>query len=191
MSVSNEPYDFDEQKAFGLKWEHRVADRLDSLLQSISVKNIAFEDNPRLQLSGVDAVLEKERPEFDVKVQAHEYIETGNLPIEVKSDVEQGKIGWFYMSNSDMVVWVYPNKAKDNLYHRGYFMMLNDGIKEWFNERREQDPKKPVPNELWTTMIRLVPIEDFPDEYLVEFDPRLPSDRDTPQSDLEKWGGDG
>lgn len=191
MTVSSEPFDFDEQLSFGQEWERRVAARLDSLLQSISVQNIAFDDNPQLQLSGVDAVLDKENPQFDVKTQSHEYIETGNLPIETWSKFEQATPGWFYTSESDMVVWVYPNKAKTNLYKKGYFMMLGEGIRDWFSRRLDQYPTTQPRNvsrgDKWVTECRLVPIEDFPDEYLVEFDPRLPTNKDTPQSDLSKW----
>lgn len=191
VSVGDEPFDFDEQLAFGEEWERRVSERLNSLLKSISVENISFDENPELQLSGVDAVLKRENPQFDVKTQSHKHIATGNLPIETWSKFEQSTPGWFYTSESDIVVWVYPNKAHTNLYRKGYFMMLGEGIRGWFNDRHDRYRSIEVQNTGWMTKCRLVPIEDFPDEYLVEFDPRIPTDRDTPQSDLSKWSESG
>ena len=194
MSGTDEPAVFEDDLAFGLEWEERASERLEEILLSVRATNVDYAKRPELQRAGIDSILGKERPTFDVKVQSNHHTDTGNLPIEVMSVVEDMEPGWFYTSDADMVVWLYENKAGTNLHHTGYLMPLRDGLIEWFNDRKDEFRRITKPNkgqygDNYTTVCRLVPIEQFPAEYLAEFDPRLPNDRETSQSDLGEWGG--
>ena len=187
-------FDFDEQLTFGTDWEQRAKDHLRELFAAVSVSNIDYNEDPELQRAGVDVLFQQDETTIDVKTQRHDHIETGNLPIEMLSVVEEGVPGWFWEADSDLVVWVYPNKAKTNLYKTGYLMPLTDGLRDWVDENAEQF--RYVRTETtgrygeYHTGCRLIPVDAFPDEYLVEFDPRLPTDRESPQSDIQRWVGD-
>jgi hypothetical protein len=192
--MASEPFDFEEQLEFGLEWEEEVQERLEDMILSLNLQSISFEDNPELQRAGVDHIVSKEEPGIDVKTCSHKYADSELLVFEVMSVVEDGKPGWFWEAESDLIVWVYPNKAKTNLYKRGYLMPLQTGLREWFQEHGEQYDYRRIPNTgkfgEYHTGIRLVPVGDIPQEYLVSFDPRLPTDRETPQSDIQRWADD-
>lgn len=192
--MTDEPYDFDEQLEFGKNWEQIATEHLNDLFFAMSSINIDYDQYPDLQRAGIDSILQQEQATIDIKTQSHNYINTGNLPIEMVSVLEEGVPGWFVEADSDMVVWVYPNKAKTNLYKTGYLMPLTEGVRNWVYSWVEDAPVSrfiKVPNTGskgdYHTGNWLVPIDKFPDEYLVEFDPRLPTDRETPQSDIMEW----
>lgn len=186
----SEPFSFEEQLQFGKKWEKYASERLETLLTSISMKNIDYDADPEMQRAGIDSILSRSQPSIDIKTQQYEYTKTGNMPIETMSVEEKSVPGWFYTSESDLIVWVYPNRAGTNLHRTGYFMPHSDELREWFNHRLDEFTRKRIPNEDYHSAVRLVPIDSFPDEFLVEFDPRLPTDKETPQSDIMKWVSD-
>jgi hypothetical protein len=196
MSTDDDAYDWDEKLNMGTKWETDLGNRLETVLSRLHIERIAFEDNPEKQLSGVDAVLSKGEYELDVKVQSNELLTTGNLPIETWSVVEEAIPGWFYTGEADVIAWAYKNKAGTNLHPTGYLLFKTDAFIEWFNDnierfrevevktRRDRDDK------LWHTKNRLVPIEEFPDENLVEFTPTLEKNEATDQFELTEFDHD-
>jgi len=188
---TDDPYDFDEQLDFGTDWEATAKEHLKELFTSVSVSNIDYDQNPELQRAGIDVLFQKGEPKIDVKTQRYEHTKSPNLPIEIMSVMSEDKPGWFWEAESDLIVWIYPNKAKNNLYKTGYLMTLTDGLREWFRDTSDEYDFKRIPNsgrygDYYTGCV-MVPISDFPDEYLVEFDPRLPTNRETPQSDIMRW----
>ena len=187
-------YDFDEQLDFGSDWEAYAKDRLQELFSAVSVSNIDYNQRPELQRAGVDVLFQQSETTIDIKTQRNDYFHTGNLPIEVMSVVEECIPGWFHDAESDLVVWVYPNKAGTNLYQTGYLMPLTDGLRDWFDKTAEQyryiETQTTGRYGTYHTGCRLVPVTEFPDEYLVEFDPRIPTNRETPQSDILRWVGE-
>jgi len=189
--MSTEPYDFGEKLSFGTDWEATAKEHLQELFTSISVSNISYDENPELQRAGIDVLFQQEDTKIDIKTQRFEHTKSPNLPIEVLSVMDSMEPGWFYEADSDLVVWIFPNKAKTNLYKTGYLMTLTDGLRDWFDKNAEDYRFVRIPNKgmygKYETGCRLVPIEDFPSEYLVEFDPRLPTERETPQSDIMGW----
>ena len=182
---------FSEDLAFGLEWENQATERLETLLLSVRATNIDYSKRPELQRAGIDSILTQDQPTFDVKCQRHKYASSSNLPIETQSVAEKGKLGWFYTSDADMIVWIFPNKVGTNLHKTGYLMPLHDGLREWvkdeFESFRRFEKKNTGEFGDYTTEGLLIPIDKFPTEYLVEFDPRLPTDRETPQSDIMTW----
>lgn len=188
-------YTFGEQLSFGKKWEKQAKEHLQELFTAVSVSNIDYDEQPELQRAGIDVLFQQTETDIDVKTQRYKHVDTGNLPVELLSVVGDQEPGWFWEADSDLVVWVYANKADTNLYHTGYLMPLTEGLRDWVRENK--DGFRAVTTETrgrygtYETLCRLVPISEFPSEYLVEFDPRLPTDRDTPQSDIQRWAGDG
>lgn len=193
--MSSEPYDFDEQLEFGNEWESEVRQKLESVLLRLSVDSIDYEENPGMQRAGIDHIISKEQPTIDVKASRYEKTKDPHLPFEVVSVMESGEPGWFLddEKETDLIVWVYPNKAKTNLYKTGYLMPMKTGIRSWFEENFEKYDfatcKTNGQYGEYHTGMRWVYIPDIPDEYLVEFDPRLPTDKETPQSDITEWMG--
>ena len=185
--MSSDVFDFDEQLEMGTRWESDLSDRLESYLTRVKIENISYEEDPETQLSGIDAVLSEETPNIDTKVQDYGHRDTGNLPFETWSVEEEDIRGWFYTGDSDLIVWAYENRAGTNLLPRGYLMLKDTNLKLWFDAKKKDFRRWEVPNPGWTTVVRLVPIEEIPEDHLVEFDPRLPKDRDTPQSNLGDW----
>jgi len=191
--MSSEPYDFDEQLNFGLEWETKVSERLETILTSIQIDNISFLDDPELQRAGVDSIIKKENPQFDVKTECYENITSENIVVEVMSVMSEMEPGWFFKSDSDFIVNVGLNQAGTNLYHIGYLIIF-EPFREWCETRLEEYPFTTIPNNgkygEYETGIRLVPIDDIPDQYIQTFDPRLPTDKETPQSDITEWMDD-
>jgi hypothetical protein len=190
MSV-DEAFDFEEQLDFGLGWEQRAKEHLQELFTAVSVSNIDYDDQPELQRAGIDVLFQDGDTKIDIKTQSFKYTKSQNLPFEVLSAVADEEPGWFHTSDADLVVWVYENKAGTNLHKTGYLMPLTDGLRAWFDDNEMQYRFERIPNTgkygRYETGIRLVSIDDIPTEYIVEFDPRLPTDRGTPQSDLMRW----
>lgn len=189
-------FDWDESLSMGLKWEERLSDWLETVLTRMSIENISFSDDPETQLSGIDSVLESGSANFDVKTQDHEYYYSDNLPIETMSVVEADKPGWFYTTESDIIVWVFPNQAGTNLMPTGYFLLHDDTLVEWFNENLSEFPqfeaRTPRGETTWTTLGRLVPIDDIPASHITEFNPVLLEDEETDQGTLQDFlPGDG
>ena len=194
MSTDDEPFDWDETVDMGTKWEGSLSDRLETVLMRAHIERIAFEDNPEKQLSGIDAVLSESEPDIDVKIQRNEHLTTGNLPIETWSVVEKSIPGWFYTGEADVIAWAYENKAGTNLHPTGYLMFKTEAFVEWFNDHIEEFKEITVSTnrngETWETKSRLVPIERFPDENLVEFTPTLEKNEETNQFELMDFDND-
>lgn len=180
-------YDFDEQLAMGKRWESELSDRLESVLTHKTIRNILFEEQPEMQRAGIDAVIETKTPDIDTKVQRTEHLQTGNLPIETWSVYEETIPGWFYTGESDVIVWAYENQAGNNLHPTGYLMLKDEWLVDWFNGRIDEFREVEIPNDGWTTVCRLVPIDEFPDHHLIEFNPTLEKNRKTDQYELVEW----
>lgn len=178
--------DFNDDLAFGAEWESELSDRLESILLSVTVSNISFDNDPETQLNGIDSIVEQDDAKIDIKTEWAEYRNSPNLPIEVWSMFERQKRGWFLTSESDYIVWLRESKTGTNL-HSGFIMVLDDELREWFQDRCDSYPRREIKNENWTTVIRLVPIDDFPEDKLFEFDPTLNEPVDDEQQDLSEW----
>lgn len=177
---------FDDDEAFGSDWEEEFSDRLESLLLSVNVSNIAFDEDPDTQLDGIDSIVEQAEAEIDIKTERAKHRNSPNLPIEVWSMKEREKLGWFYTSESDYIVWLRESEGGTNL-HTGFVMVLDNELREWFHERRESYRQVDVQNENWTTVVRLVPIDDFPADKLFEFDPTVHEPVKDSQQELSRW----
>lgn len=198
MSKDGDEYDFEEQLDFGLKWERRVKPYIKQNLTALLLNNIEFDEDPERQLAGVDYETEAVEPDVDIKTYRHEHIAADFLCIETASVIPveaniQPQPGWFYTSDSDYMIVVGENKAGTGVYHRGWIMPFETGVREWFDEALEAHDWDfaTVPNGEYNTGVFWVPAADFPDEYLFEFDPRppRPDSADPNQLDLSQWGG--
>jgi len=139
----------------------------------VSAARLPYETFPEEQRSGIDFASGDVR--LDVKTQSHKYIYTGNIPIEVFSVIEEQKPGWFFTSQSDIVVWLYVNKAGDGVWHRGYLMFMGEELRDFIVDNREKWRRIEVENDgpygQYTAVNYLVPAPAFPAHLLVPFNP--------------------
>lgn len=188
--MSGDVHDFDESLKRGIHWEDELKDRLRNKLMSMSLEQVRFEEDPDMQRRGIDQVLEQDTANFDIKVRDHKYANAGDILLETVSVVEQDIDGWFYSSDSDVVVYVFENESGGNLC-KGYFIIITEALREWFEERKYRF--QPVfamsirNGEKWETKSRVVPVNSFPDGTLVEFDPTLP--QPDSQTKMGEFGG--
>lgn len=190
--MSSDAHDFDEKLEQGLKWESELADTLETILVTKGLEQISFEDNAEMQRSGIDLVLQQDSPNIDVKCREHYAIQFGDILLETWSVYEENKRGWVYKPDIDLVAYVFENRPGTNL-QKGYFIVMSDVFREWFQENATEYPQKVAENSSfggYTTVNRAVPMEDFPEETLIEFDPALPEPQESPQTNLTEYGGD-
>lgn len=190
-SDDDDVYDFQEQLNFGKKWEERVRPYLERYLNALIMENIAFEDEPETQRAGIDIRSELIDPDVDVKTYSHKYITEDTLFIEVLSVMEREVPGWFYDGEFDLMVVIGENKAGTAVYKRGWLVLMQTGIRDWFDEAvdsHDWDFAR-VPNTDYHTGGYWVPVEDIPSEFVFSFDPRPPStdSMDERQKELDKW----
>jgi len=191
MSRDDDVYDFEEQLAFGKKWERRVRPYLERHLTALLMENVSFEDDPETQRAGIDLAGGVVAPDVDVKTYSHKYITEDVLFIEVASVLERQVPGWFYDSQSDLMVVIGENKAGTGVYKRGWLVPLQTGIREWFNSAVDMHDWTfvRVPNDGYHTGGYWVPVADVPDEFVFSFDPRPPNTEsaDEKQKSLGDW----
>jgi len=160
-------FSFNNQLALGKAGEDMVMRAVDGMLHD-------YDTHPHLQRSGIDITNDKYL--IDVKTQAHKYIDSDNIPIEVFSVYEQQKPGWFYRSEADIIVWVYHGEGGNGLWHTGYVMPLTDELREWVNDNRKEWRRIEVANDgrygKYTAVNYLIPIDKFREHELISFDPR-------------------
>jgi len=184
-------HDFDECLQDGVEWERRLKPKLKEQIMALSVEQISFDENPEKQLNGIDQVLTQDSElNIDVKVRDNQYYGDDVL-IETVSVVEKGKDGWVYNDATDIIAYCWKNQAGKNLCD-GVLLLLNEAFVEWFDAMshkfRTVQTGSGDGDRTWTTESKIVPISDIPSGFIYkEFDPELPTDKETPQSDITAW----
>lgn len=188
--MSSDSHDFEESLEKGLKWEEILKPRLKKVLLTTGLESISFEENPDMQRSGIDMVLQQEEnPNIDVKARQNYALGFGDILLETWSVWEENVRGWAFKDDIDLVAYVFENESGTNLVE-GYFIVMNDEFHDWFPDNETNFPRRTVPNESfggYTTVNRGVPHEDFPPGTLVEFDPTQFEPVDDEQQDLSEW----
>lgn len=187
--MSSDAHDFDESLDMGLKWERILKPKLEKVLLATSLESISFEENPDMQRSGIDLVLQQENPNVDVKAREHDALQYGDILIETHSVYEKGELGWAFKPAIDLVAYVFENEAGTNL-EEGYLIVMSDEFRDWFQENATNYPEKEADNSSfggYTTLNRAVPMEDFPPGTLIEFDPTQFEPANDDQQELSGW----
>jgi len=155
------------------KWERIVAEYLADIIISESVKLASREE----QKDGIDALVEKKSLAFDIKFRDSRYYLKG-IAIELESVVERKVPGWFYTTKADAIVYLWWNEDKTGLMPIGYYLILSDGFRKWFEENKSKYEEKQASTlfkrpdgktEIYHTKFVVVPIEDIPPRYLKMF----------------------
>lgn len=144
-----EPYDFDEQLRMG--HEHELA--LDAYFSQIwQVDLVPMED----QYKGIDRLYKwQDGRTMTVEYKADEAsARTGNFFIEIMSQVEHERLGWGYISRSQVLIIYSPDRG---VAWSASMLEVRKLVKSW----EERFPLRDVPNKSWTTRGVCVPIEVF------------------------------
>lgn len=167
--VGNHPtadhaYNFETQKQQGEPHEQTVLQAVGEAL-STPVRHFEYESHPYEQLSGVDGITHS-GVKVDVKVQRKSHIETGNLPVEIWSDIAGQTPGWFYTGNASLIAWAYCDFSTDELLQTGYMLHKTERFVDWFHRHKQRFRRVDIDNDGYTAVVSLVPLITIPDNFL-------------------------
>jgi len=159
-------YDFDEQRNIGDIGETLFCEYQGGMLTP-------YAEFPKLQHSGIDMFVDGHS--IDIKTQRHSHRETGNIPIEVYSNLEQHKQGWYFTSKADAFVILFLNESHDGLYPNAYILYNNGAMREFvgggYSEWREIHSKNDYVSPAYHSAVKLIPATMFPADVLFNFNP--------------------
>jgi len=170
--------DFEEKLKEGNVWEELLKEKLAKVLFTESVKRIEYSDGEyeaELQKTGIDGIINRKVVTFDVKARKHWCYKHNDILIETVSVVENDILGWFYTSKADFVAYVWENEDRTDLID-GYLIFIQDiDLKVWFEVHHERFIEKEAEsnNHQWHTLNRVVPIDEFPDGTILQFNPTI------------------
>jgi len=159
-------YDFDEQRSIGDIGEKLFQEYQGGVLTP-------YDEFPILQHAGIDMFIDGYS--IDIKTQRHSHRETGNIPIEVFSNIEEGKQGWYFTSEADAFVILFLDRQHDNLFPNAYILYNNDAMRKFvgsnYNEWREIRSKNDYVSPAYHSAVKLIPATMFPADTLFNFNP--------------------
>ena len=170
---------FDDNLKNGKKWELPLLEKISRLRLREKINYLS--NNQEFQRKGIDGILYAEKAKIDPKTRKYSAYKYNDILIETISIIEQNKLGWFYTSESDIIVYVWENQSRTNLID-GYFIFIqNKTLRNWFERYKKQHPEKRRvahswrDGSHWTTENYAVSLEDFPKGTILRFNPKLPS----------------
>jgi hypothetical protein len=130
-------------------WLRRRPDTLD-------VRNV--EDDPEFQRMDVDLVWTTRRRTYKIEVKGDRWHETGNFFFETLSNKEKGTPGCFMYTQADFLFYYF-------VVPRVLYIMPVPAARAWFTANldrfEERETTTPVGEDHYTTVGRLVPIQDL------------------------------
>jgi len=130
-------------------WLRRRADTLD-------VRNV--EDDPEFQRIDVDLVWTTRRRSYTIEVKGDRWHTSGNFFFETFSNKEKGTPGCFMYTQADFLFYYF-------VVPRILYILPVPAAREWFivnmSHFEERETTTPVGDEHYTTVGRLVPIQDL------------------------------
>lgn len=171
-------HSFEDSIKFGKKGEVIFKNRFNVLFRPI-VEAITFEENPTLQRSGIDCIVNKERVKFDVKCREYKSFPARDILLETISVRERNKGGWLWTSESDAIVYLWLDEEGKSIVD-GYLIFLKQ-TREWLKDKVNKYSTKIAHSvdklgNNWSTENIAVPIEDFPDNCLLRIPERYISE---------------
>jgi hypothetical protein len=161
-------YRFEIKKREGTRHEETVLRSVGKAL-STTVQHFSYNESPSVQLAGVDGITET-GTKIDVKVQRREHIETGNIPIELWSDIVGQNPGWFYAGDASLIAWAYNDRVSDSLLSTAFILHKTEGFVDWFHKHKDRFRRVDIENKGYTAVVSLVPLITIPGNFLQPFD---------------------
>ncbi len=130
------------------------------------LSRIYFKDNPILQKSGCDGVINFQPITYDIKCRIFKKIEWvgKDILLETISVVEANKPGWVYYTKSPVVAYFWLNKDMSGFLD-GYILYMEE-VRKFFigNENKYYKPRNATSHRngrMWQTENRAVKINEF------------------------------
>lgn len=190
---------FEENIEFGEKYEDKFKKKLEKIFMILQIDSIRFADNPELQKAGIDLKIFSEQSNIDVKVRskfANNYCYNKDILLEEKTSIKNktnlnsGRPGWLYTIKNGLVAYCWENIHGTNLESIGYFLIINDSFRDWFEKNKHLflipnfSVSKDELGRYWYTQNRIIPIGSYPKNYILKFNPKLTLDYFTEQTKL-------
>lgn len=193
MKINN----FEENLAFGEKYETPVIEKLKNFLFAIQAERISYADFPNMQKNGVDGLIRNKMTIPDIKVRSKDCHCFYNVDVGIEErtfmtsldDSKTGVPGWYYKiinellkqkdsEKSPVLVYCWENERGTNLEPIGYLIPFNYQFYEWYEEKKNIFPIKIAYTKTkigtsWWTQNRYIPITSFPDRFIVKFNPKI------------------
>lgn len=173
------PRDFTKDLRNGLNWEKKLATIIEKFIITYKVKNIKYstEEGRKIQRSGVDYTLSAAEQGWEAKTRSNIYYLRGIL-LETVSVEHQNIPGWVYTSEADVIAYVWQTQNKLNLEPVGYLILLkrlreHPQFKTMLNMGYTITAHSQWGNQEWTTISKIVEINNFPAGTLYSFNPTL------------------
>lgn len=137
-------FDFDEQLGVAAKWERLLEPVLGGLVWE-EAQRISFNDNPGMQLAGIDHVLKEREFKDDAlqtKVITRNY---DNIFYETRHedyhDPSKEWDGWVYEYDERVILWVWLSDSQNRIVDASW-LLVNDDFRMWFNHVKTDYPEK-------------------------------------------------
>lgn len=151
----------------GQRGETLVREKIEAFIFKIKLEQATWEQSPNTQRAGIDLFTSIEQATFEVKTRS-----------KVRNDIlfeleTYGKLGWFYTSKADWIVYLMFNKHQTYL-ARGYFIPIQTPKLRQFiktNKHRFESITAYSQKETsqWKTHNIIVPITEFPEGTIFSF----------------------
>lgn len=156
-------HDFEESLMFGLKGENLFKNTHGDIFIN-KLNHILFDTNRNKQLSGIDFEFESRKIKFDLKTRRYFAYKYNDILIETISVIEKNKPGWFYTSQSDIIVYIWFNEKEDSIID-GYIVDLLQ-TRKWLKDNENKFEVKIAHTNSqygnYSTKNICIPIKNFP-----------------------------
>lgn len=122
--------------------------------------------NPDFWSKDIDFIARKGNEEITIEVKWDNCIsDSGNMFIEIITDIDKGKQGWFEFCQAD---YIFYGDSQNNL----FYVFKTDDLRQFLRENKTQSRKAPDYNYQKkvkkVSQGQLVPIKDFSQQYKVQ-----------------------
>ncbi len=180
------------------EWQEKLRSKLEQILRVKGLETVRWDEHPEVQMNGIDAILRQETACLELKVREYWTHKLKDILLEIETGIDPqthtgGKLGWFYTTKADLIVYVWKNESGSNLID-GYFIRVTEELRRWFEKNKHKfwEPRPSLSKSkrtglTWLTRNKVVPIKEFPAGFLVRFSPTLTTSE---QSLVERFLGD-
>lgn len=165
-------YSFSERERFGQKGEKMVADNFATFLKPLITKYLfgKCKEHTAAQLNGIDMSIKYNR--FEIKTRDFKYHKNKDIVLETMSNMEKNKLGWFYTSNADIVIYMWLSEDRKYVYD-AYLLIMDELrkyeyelVSEWYVTKRGISSTEGKYKTEWYAP----PISAFPKSTLIHID---------------------
>lgn len=170
--------EFDESLKHGNICEKMVREKFKNVFSPILTQYIygSCRKDTEFQRNGIDFSIKQKELTFDVKCRSNFSYKYKDILLETVSVMEEGKAGWLYYSESDIIVYVWQNKNRDRFID-GYLVFLEEAKNFYDSQPKNKFYTKIATTrgrrgEIWHTENVAIPVSAFPDNAIMHIDKR-------------------